>query len=89
MQSKVLRFLETRIFRRVGSEEEITVDLQIISSSQTDLKKMINEGTFRKDLYFRLNALSIQIPTLRDRPADIETIFTYFFEKYIKVNTVS
>ncbi|CAM3437316.1 sigma 54-interacting transcriptional regulator [Paraphotobacterium marinum] len=81
-QTKLLRLLETKTFRRVGSEEEIKVDVKIICSAQMKLKTLMNQGLFRKDLYYRLNALSIDIPPLRYRKNDITLFCKYFFKEY-------
>ena len=86
-QTKLLRLLETKTFRRVGSEEEIKVDVKIICSAQMKLKTLVNQGLFRKDLYYRLNALSIEIPPLRHRENDITLFCKYFFKQYYNKQT--
>ena len=86
-QTKLLRLLETKTFRRVGSEEEIKVDVKIICSAQMKLKTLMNQGLFRKDLYYRLNALSIDIPPLRYRENDITLFCKYFFKEYSRKQT--
>ena len=71
LQTKCLRLLETGCFRRVGDEQEVRVDVRIICTTQNDLAKLISEGKFRQDLYYRLNVLSMTVPALRDRKEDI------------------
>jgi DNA-binding NtrC family response regulator len=67
LQSKILRFLETQTFMRVGGEREIKVDVRIIAATNRDLENLVREGVFRKDLYYRLKVMVIEIPPLRDR----------------------
>jgi len=71
LQTKFLRLLETGCFRRVGDEQEVRVDVRIFCTTQNDLAKLISEGKFRQDLYYRLNVLSMTVPALRDRKEDI------------------
>ncbi|MCX7991474.1 MAG: sigma-54 dependent transcriptional regulator [Proteobacteria bacterium] len=72
LQSKLLRFLEDGEIRRVGDLKTIKVDVRIISATNKDLKKMIEEGRFRQDLFYRLNVIPIEVPPLRERKEDIE-----------------
>ena len=78
MQAKVLRAIEEKEIRRVGGTKQIPVDVQIIAASNRDLKKMIEEKSFRDDLYYRLRGVDIDIPPLRERPEDIPELTAYF-----------
>jgi DNA-binding NtrC family response regulator len=82
MQIELLRVLETKSFMRVGGNKEITSDFRVICATNRDLKKMVENGTFREDLYYRLNVVSITIPPLRDRIEDIPLLVDYFIKKY-------
>ena len=74
LQAKLLTFLDTRKFTRVGGEKEITVNARLIAATNRDLEKEVLEGRFRKDLYFRLNVMTITLPPLRDRQEDIPVL---------------
>jgi DNA-binding NtrC family response regulator len=78
MQVKLLRFLETRTFARVGSTQEITVDIQVVAATNRDLEVAVKEKQFREDLYFRLKSIDIRLPPLRERPDDIGLISEHF-----------
>jgi transcriptional regulator with GAF, ATPase, and Fis domain len=78
LQAKLLRVLEDGRFRRVGSTREIKSDVRIIAATNKDLAKEVTAGRFRDDLYFRLNVITIPIPSLRDRPDDIPLLVDYF-----------
>lgn len=80
MQAKLLRFLETRSFRRVGGTREIHVDLRIISATNVDLKTAVAHKTFREDLFYRLEVITITLPPLRERPEDIEPLIAHFLQ---------
>jgi DNA-binding NtrC family response regulator len=82
MQMDLLRVIETKQFTPLGSNTVVNVDFRIIAATNTDLEKKVAEENFREDLYYRLNVFSIQIPPLRERPADIPLIAHYFLEKY-------
>jgi DNA-binding NtrC family response regulator len=73
-QIKLLQVLQDKTFQRVGGESNIGVDVRIIAATNTDLKKMVDEGLFRKDLYYRLSVFPIEIPPLRERIQDVPTI---------------
>ncbi len=81
LQAKLLRVIEDGTFRRIGGTSDIKVDVRIVSASNRDIKKMIDEKLFREDLYFRLNVLSVKIPPLRERRDDIPLLIEYFLEK--------
>lgn len=81
-QSKLLRVLQEREVRRVGANRVVSVDVRIIAATNRDLKEMISEGTFRQDLYYRLNTLELHIPPLRSRHEDIEILFSHYMQKY-------
>ncbi|KPL04252.1 MAG: hypothetical protein AMJ90_01320 [candidate division Zixibacteria bacterium SM23_73_2] len=81
IQVKLLRVLESKKFERLGGEDTIDVDVRIISATNQELEKKIGEKTFREDLFFRLNVISVFIPPLRDRKEDVISLVTYFLEK--------
>ncbi|MDR7078563.1 transcriptional regulator with PAS, ATPase and Fis domain [Neobacillus niacini] len=81
MQSKLLRVLQEREFLPVGGQKSIAVDVRIIAATHRNLEKMVEEGTFRQDLYYRLNVIKIEIPPLRDRNGDVELIAINLLEK--------
>lgn len=85
-QIKILRVLQEHQFERVGGTESIEVDVRIISATNQNLEKKIKEGTFREDLYYRLNVVTIKIPPLRERKDDIPPLIEYFTELYCKEN---
>lgn len=82
MQVELLRVLESKTFVRVGGNKEITSDFRVICATNRDLKSMVNSGTFREDLYYRLNVVNIQVPPLRERIEDIPLLAYYFIKKY-------
>ena len=82
MQVELLRVLESKTFVRVGGNKEISSDFRVICATNKDLKNMVEKGTFREDLYYRLNVVNIQIPPLRDRKEDIPLLVEYFIKKY-------
>jgi DNA-binding NtrC family response regulator len=84
MQMDLLRVIETKQFTPLGSNKVVNVDFRVIAATNTDLEKQVAEKEFREDLYYRLNVFSIQIPPLRERPADIPLIARYFLEKYAR-----
>jgi len=84
MQMDLLRVIETKQFTPLGSNKVVNVDFRIITATNSDLEKKVAEKDFREDLYYRLNVFSIQIPPLRERPADIPLIARYFLEKYAR-----
>jgi DNA-binding NtrC family response regulator len=83
-QMDLLRVIETKQFTRVGGNEVIKVDFRIICATNKDLEKAIQEGTFREDLYYRLNVFSIVVPPLRERKSDVPMMANYFVGKYAR-----
>ncbi len=81
-QAKILRFLQSGEFNRVGGTETLKVDIRIIAATNRDIEKAIREGKFREDLYYRLNVVRIHIPPLRDRKEDIPFLVGYFLKKF-------
>jgi len=84
LQAKLLRLIENKKFRRLGSTEDIHVDIRIIAATNKDLSKAIEENQFRKDLYYRLNVLRIEVPPLRKRKDDILILASYFLDFFNK-----
>jgi formate hydrogenlyase transcriptional activator len=82
LQSKLLRVLQEKEFERLGSTRTQQVDVRIIAATHRNLKQMVEEGTFRRDLYYRLHVFPIAIPSLRDRPEDIPSIVRHYVDKY-------
>ena len=82
MQIDLLRVLESKKFIRVGGNKEISSDFRVICATNRDLKSMVEKGTFREDLYYRLNVVNIYVPPLRERIEDIPLLAEYFIKKY-------
>ena len=78
MQARLLRVLQERTFRRLGGHEEIPFDARVVSACATDLRSAVRDGTFREDLYYRLDVVTIELPPLRERRADIELLARHF-----------
>ena len=85
LQSKLLRVLQEKEIERLGGSKPIKVDVRIIAATNKDLEKMVYEGTFREDLYYRLNVVHIKIPPLRERKEDIPVLVFYFLNKFNKM----
>lgn len=81
-QKVLLRVLEDKVLERVGSSQSIEVDVRIIVTTNRDLREEVANGNFRKDLYYRLNILSVTVPSLRDRASDIPLLVNYFLKKF-------
>ena len=84
MQVKLLRVLQDHRFRPVGATEEITADIRVIAATNRDLPKMVGEGKFREDLFYRLNVIPVSIPPLRERSEDLPLIAEHFLAKYTR-----
>lgn len=82
LQAKLLKVLQEKKIMRVGDTREIEVDFRLITATNKDLKKMVMEGTFREDLFYRINVITIDIPPLRKRPDDMVTLIKYFLDKF-------
>jgi DNA-binding NtrC family response regulator len=80
LEVKLLRALEEGAIRPVGSDREIKVDVRIVASTQHDLRELVQQGSFREDLYYRLNVIHLALPPLRNRPDDIEPLANFFME---------
>jgi two-component system, NtrC family, response regulator PilR len=81
-QAKLLRVIQEREFMRLGGVETIKVDVRIIAATNVDLRRMMEEGKFREDLYYRLHVITVQLPPLRERKDDIPLLVQHFLEKY-------
>lgn len=86
LQSKLLRAVQEREIEPIGSEKKIKVDIRLVSATNKNLSKLIADGKFREDLYYRLNVIEINIPPLRERLDDIPLLVAHFIEKYAKFN---
>jgi two-component system response regulator PilR (NtrC family) len=82
MQVKLLRVLQERRFRRVGGTEEVEANIRVIAATNQDLAKMVADGRFREDLYYRVNVIQVQLPPLRERQEDIALLAGHFLEKF-------
>src|SRR5690606_26234739 len=82
IQVKLLRAIEERIVRRVGATDDYKVDVRIIAATNRNLEDMVKQGTFREDLYYRLNVIHIRTPGLRERREDVPSLATHFLKKY-------
>ncbi len=82
MQAKILRVVETRQFERVGGEDTIEVDVRLLAATNADLQAAMREGSFREDLYYRLNVVQIHVPPLRERKEDIPPLCEHFLQKH-------
>lgn len=86
VQTKLLRVLQERSFQRVGGNRPINIDVRIIAATNRDLAKMVEEGSFREDLYYRLNVFPMMIPPLRDRGSDVITLADHFVKVFAEEN---
>lgn len=86
VQVKLLRFLEEREFERVGGNRTYKVDVRIVAATHRDLRKKLDDGSFREDLYYRMNVIEIHIPPLRERVGDIPLLAHHFLRKYADAN---
>jgi two-component system response regulator PilR (NtrC family) len=85
-QAKLLRVIQEREFMRLGGVETIKVDVRIIAATNVDLKRMMDDGKFREDLYYRLHVITVQLPPLRERRDDVPLLVQHFLEKYGEEN---
>jgi DNA-binding NtrC family response regulator len=86
VQVKLLRFLQEHEFERVGGNETLRVDVRVIAATNRDLKEEVARGRFREDLYYRLNVINLEMPSLRSRSSDIPLLATHFLRKYATEN---
>jgi len=84
-QVKLLRVLDDKIIKRVGGNQEIKIDVRIVAATNKDLKKAIAEGTFREDLFYRLDVIPIEMPPLRERKEDISLLIEHFLSKFNRI----
>ncbi len=85
-QTKLLRVIQEREFMPLGSNETIRVDVRIVAATNADLKRLVEDGRFREDLYYRLNVINLALPPLRERKEDIPALVDHFFTKYCREN---
>jgi two-component system response regulator AtoC len=86
LQAKLLRVLQEQAIRRVGGNDWIPVSVRIIAATNRDLRKRVEEGSYREDLYYRLNVVSIALPPLRERREDIALLAQHFLDKYVRAS---
>lgn len=84
LQGKLLRVLEEKTFRRIGGMQDIRVDVRVVASTHVDLERLVQESKFRKDLYYRLNAITIDVPPLRERRDDVAPLTNHFIEHFAR-----
>jgi two-component system response regulator HydG len=89
VQVKLLRFLQERQFERVGGNETLQVDTRIVAATNKDLQKLVEDGRFREDLYYRLNVVRLDVPPLRARPSDIPLLADHFLRRFTAENDKS
>src|SRR6266540_280223 len=82
LQSKLLRFLEEKAFERVGGSGDVRVDVRVIAATNRDLEEAVKRGSFREDLYYRLNVMQVQLPPLREHPDDIPLLINFYVDQF-------
>jgi two-component system nitrogen regulation response regulator GlnG len=82
LQAKMLRVLQEQTFERLGSNEMVQTQVRVLAATNYDLQKLVHEGRFRKDLYYRLNVVTLRVPPLRDRPSDVAELAHYFLFRF-------
>ncbi|MDR1457902.1 MAG: sigma-54 dependent transcriptional regulator [Puniceicoccales bacterium] len=87
-QIKLLRFLETRSFERVGGSDQLSVDVRVVCATNRDLQAMVSQGKFREDLYYRLNVVELRLPPLRERKMDIQRLIEHYVGLFAKENNL-
>ena len=87
LQARLLRVLQSREFERVGDSQTIKVDVRVIAATNSDLRKMVEDGTFREDLYYRLNVIPVHVPALRERRADVPLLAQHFLDQLAKASS--
>jgi transcriptional regulator with GAF, ATPase, and Fis domain len=84
MQVKLLRAIQEGTFFRLGGERPVVVDVRVVAATNRDLERLIDQGTFRRDLFYRLNVIALDLPPLRERPGDIEPLTRFFLERFAR-----
>jgi len=84
LQAKILRFLEEKAFKRVGGAQDIRVDVRVIAATNRNLEEAVRQGTFREDLYYRLNVLPLALPPLRAHPSDIPALVRHYVDGFTR-----
>src|SRR5687768_17845141 len=81
LQAKLLRVLQEREFERVGDSHTVKIDVRVIAATHSDLSKMVADGSFREDLFYRLNVIPVHVPALRERRDDVPLLVQHFLQK--------
>ena len=89
LQAKLLRILQEREIDRVGGKKPVPVNVRVLATSNRNMEQSVAKGEFREDLYFRLNVVNIQLPSLKERPKDIAVLAEHFIKKYAKANDMA
>lgn len=86
MQVKLLRVLQEKKIRPVGGHEEIQIDARVLAATNRDLQRMVKEGTFREDLFYRISVIPVELPPLRERDGDVRVLINYFVDKFCRLS---